>query len=45
MLNYTTELPSVRCFGVRLSVIVCTRKGYTDVVASSRVYLGRVLSR
>ena len=40
MLNYTTELPSVRCFGVRLSVIVCTRKGYTDVVASSRVCLG-----
>ena len=40
ILNYTSALPSERGFGVRLSVTVCTRKGYTDVVASSRVCLG-----
>ena len=40
MLNYTSALPYVRCLGVRLSVAVCIRKRYTDVVASSRVCLG-----
>ena len=40
MLNYTSALPSVRCFGICLSVTVCIRKMDIDVFASSRVCLG-----